>query len=295
MPGPNQSMDEGDESGGAEFDDAEDDVVEKQVGHGDDDGDEEDMAVAKELSRRDLFNYYSVWKNREGMARYVPSATKGSRTKAGEIPTWGPDSFMCLKSADLRAGDENPLEKIFCECQKCDVLMLRPTGGSTGNLRKHFGVCDSSKKGKGHDTTAAANANPQQLHSGKTYVEHMTESFMQEEQQGQRRIQESFGPATRQQNEFRITEYFLLSKHKPPLSMVEDEAFRVFVKGLAGDKFVEDMSVDKLKANIMKVEAMVRLYRVISRVQFLLSYSHLTSPAAPSHPPTGGSSFCGDF
>jgi hypothetical protein len=240
-------MDEDDEYGGAEFNDAEDDADEKQVSLVDDDGDEEEMAVAKELSRRDVFNYYSVWKNRQGMVRYVPSASKGStKTKAGEIPTWGPGSFMCLKSADLRAGEENPLEKIFCECQKCDMLMLRPTGGSTGNLRRHFAVCDASMKGKGHDTTAAANANPQQLHSGTTYVQHMTESIMQEEQQGQRRIQESFGPATRQQNEFRITEYFLLSKHKPPLSMVEDEAFRVFVKGLAGGKFVEDMSVDKL-------------------------------------------------
>jgi hypothetical protein len=70
-------MDEDDEYGGAEFNDAEDDADEKQVSLVDDDGDEEEMAVAKELSRRDVFNYYSVWKNRQGMVRYVPSASKG--------------------------------------------------------------------------------------------------------------------------------------------------------------------------------------------------------------------------
>ena len=141
MPGPNQSMDEGDESDGAEFDDAEGDIDEKQVGLGDDAVDEDDMAVAKELSRRDLFNYYSVWKNRQDMVRYVPSASKGStKTKPGEIPAWGPKRASCASNPPIFALEKKiPLRRSFVSARSATCSCFGPQVEA-------LGICEGTSR-----------------------------------------------------------------------------------------------------------------------------------------------------
>lgn len=177
--------------------------------------------------------YASVESRREWV-RYVPKSARSrdNRLNDGDvvqIPTWGPNSFMCCKLPTHDASGL-PWEKNFVECQVCKRLMSRPKN-SNGNLRSHINtqckVADNNTSTVEHRTVEQK----KNMNSGGSLVK-------------------AFGPARQKQNQQSIALFFINARHKLPADFVEDNAFRTLCTDLAGQGLCPPMSVKALYGQV---------------------------------------------